>query len=133
MRLCGHATLAAAHYLFANDLVSSDTIEFSTLSGILTAKRVPQTKLSDSSISENGGMPNGFFIELDFPVVPLYEYAAADAEILSICKSINVASLDEVHKTTTTDDFLVRVPLPFLILIYINYLVCVLNLLRGLL
>ncbi|XP_057800833.1 uncharacterized protein LOC131016210 [Salvia miltiorrhiza] len=108
VNLCGHATLAAAHFLFAYDLVNSDTIEFSTLSGILTAKRVADTKLSDSSISVNGNTPNDFLIELDFPVVPIEEYDGdGAAEISTICKSINIASVDEIHKTTTSDDLLV--------------------------
>ncbi|CAD5326956.1 unnamed protein product [Arabidopsis thaliana] len=39
MDICGHATLASAHSIFSNSLVgSSDTVEFSTNSGILTAK-----------------------------------------------------------------------------------------------
>ncbi|KAJ0110820.1 hypothetical protein Patl1_03419 [Pistacia atlantica] len=38
-KLCGHATLAAAHSLFSRGLVKSNAIEFETLSGILTAKK----------------------------------------------------------------------------------------------
>lgn len=117
VKLCGHATLAASHFLFSNDLVNSDTIEFSTLSGTLTAKRVPVTKLSDSSTPENGNTPSGFLIELDFPVVPIEEYDAA-ADISTICKSINVSSVDEIHKTTTEDDLFVRIPFHLYIGIY---------------
>ncbi|GKU86624.1 hypothetical protein SLEP1_g1126 [Rubroshorea leprosula] len=40
VELCGHATLASAHILFTTGLVNSDIIEFDTLSGILTAKKV---------------------------------------------------------------------------------------------
>ncbi|KAK9945333.1 hypothetical protein M0R45_010853 [Rubus argutus] len=40
VKLCGHATLAAAHTLFKSGSISSDVIEFLTLSGILTAKKV---------------------------------------------------------------------------------------------
>ncbi|KAH6818855.1 Phenazine biosynthesis PhzC/PhzF protein [Perilla frutescens var. frutescens] len=109
VNLCGHATLAAAHFLFAYDLVKSDTIEFSTMSGILTAKRVPDTKLADSSSYENGNPPSDFLIELDFPVVPINEYDGA-AEISTICKSINIASADEIHITTTSDDLVVLLP-----------------------
>ncbi|XP_042007150.1 uncharacterized isomerase BH0283-like [Salvia splendens] len=109
VKLCGHATLAASHFLFSNDLVNSDTIEFSTLSGTLTAKRVPVTKLSDSSTTENGNTPSGFLIELDFPVVPIEEYDAGD-EISTICNSLNVASVDEINKTTTMDDLIVVLP-----------------------
>lgn len=85
-------------------------IEFLTLSGILTAKRVPDTKLSDSSNSQNGGSsPDSFLIELDFPTVPIMEYDGA-AEVSTISRSLNGASLDEIHKTTTADDLLVRIP-----------------------
>ncbi|KAI4380133.1 hypothetical protein MLD38_006356 [Melastoma candidum] len=63
VKLCGHATLAAAHALFTSGRVDSDCIEFLTLSGVLTARRVPEAD------------PNGttFLIELDFPVVPSKE------------------------------------------------------------
>ncbi len=48
--LCGHATLASAHYLWEEDIASPDaTISFDTLSGPLFAKR------------------DGDWIELDFP------------------------------------------------------------------
>ncbi len=52
--LCGHATLASAHYLFENRFVTSDSLlKFRTLSGELTARKI------------------GDKIELDFPsVVP---------------------------------------------------------------
>ncbi|KAL3650614.1 hypothetical protein CASFOL_007017 [Castilleja foliolosa] len=36
VKLCGHATLAASHILFTHGLVKSNTIEFLTLSGVLT-------------------------------------------------------------------------------------------------
>ncbi|PIN22801.1 putative PhzC/PhzF-type epimerase [Handroanthus impetiginosus] len=109
VKLCGHATLAAAHFLFSYNLVKSDTIQFSTLSGILTAKRVPDTKLSDTSISQNSNAPAYFLIELDFPVVPIMEYDAA-AEVSTISKSLSGASVNEIHKTTTEDDLLVVLP-----------------------
>ena len=52
--LCGHATLSAAHIMFENRLVDEGTaIQFSTKSGVLTAKKTGQ------------------MIELDFPQVPL--------------------------------------------------------------
>ena len=39
--LCGHATLASAHYLFENRIVTSDTVlHFRTLSGELRAQKV---------------------------------------------------------------------------------------------
>ncbi|KAG8389367.1 hypothetical protein BUALT_Bualt02G0221900 [Buddleja alternifolia] len=105
VKLCGHATLAASHFLFAYGLVKSDIIEFSTLSGILTAKRVPNTKVSD----QNGNALESFLIELDFPVVPVTEYDGA-GELSTISKSLNGASITEIHKTTTEEDLLVVLP-----------------------
>ncbi|KAK6164709.1 hypothetical protein DH2020_001573 [Rehmannia glutinosa] len=109
VKLCGHATLAASHFLFTYGLVKSNMIEFSTLSGILTAKRVPDTKVSDSSNSPNGNSPDSFLIELDFPVAPIIEYDAP-AEVSAISKSLNDASLVEIKRTTTEDDLLVVLP-----------------------
>ncbi|KAG8389368.1 hypothetical protein BUALT_Bualt02G0222000 [Buddleja alternifolia] len=105
VELCGHATLAASHFLFAYGLVKSDIIEFSTLSGILTAKRVPETKVSD----QNANAPESFLIELDFPVVPITEYDSA-GDLSTISKSLNGASITEIHKTTTSEDLLVVLP-----------------------
>jgi len=56
-KLCGHATLASSSVLFADEkLVPKDVhqIQFSTLAGILTARRI---------LSESGGAPR-FEIEL---------------------------------------------------------------------
>jgi PhzF family phenazine biosynthesis protein len=50
VKLCGHATLASAHYLWEEDIVPPDaTVQFETLSGSLYARK------------------NGEWIELDFP------------------------------------------------------------------
>ncbi|CAI5973593.1 unnamed protein product [Closterium sp. NIES-64] len=42
VRLCGHATLAAAHLLFSSGLVDSDEVVFHTRSGRLAARLVPE-------------------------------------------------------------------------------------------
>ncbi|KAL8054991.1 hypothetical protein ABFS82_04G026400 [Erythranthe guttata] len=113
VKLCGHATLAASHILFVYDMVKSDTIEFSTLSGILTAKRVVDSQPSDSSVFEKNGAstPDNSLIELDFPVVPVIQYnGATNAEVAMISKSLNGASINEIYKATTVDDFLVLLP-----------------------
>ncbi|KAK3437782.1 hypothetical protein EUGRSUZ_C02454 [Eucalyptus grandis] len=102
--LCGHATLAAAHTLFTSGMVDSDTIEFMTLSGILTAKRVPETKSSDILKVQDGDVP-GIWIELDFPVVPIAE---DDAERIScVSKVLNGTSIVEIKKTAKGDHFIV--------------------------
>ncbi|KAL3641873.1 hypothetical protein CASFOL_012688 [Castilleja foliolosa] len=78
VKLCRHASLAASHFLFTFDLVKSNTIKFMTLSGILTAKRVPD--------SSNGNASDSFLIELNFPVDPLMEYNGA-ADVSTVSKS----------------------------------------------
>jgi PhzF family phenazine biosynthesis protein len=56
--LCGHATLASAHFLYGSGNVPpTDAIQFHTASGVLTARR------------------NGERIELDFPAAPPQETA----------------------------------------------------------
>lgn len=50
--LCGHATLAAAHVLFAQGLVTSDRVTFATRSGLISVSR------------------NADYLTLDFPVRP---------------------------------------------------------------
>ncbi|XWS36277.1 hypothetical protein CRYUN_Cryun20dG0071600 [Craigia yunnanensis] len=47
VKLCGHATLASAHTLFTTGLVNSNIIEFDTLFGILTAKKVLDVNPTD--------------------------------------------------------------------------------------
>ncbi|XP_010048729.2 uncharacterized isomerase BH0283 [Eucalyptus grandis] len=104
VELCGHATLAAAHALFTSGMVDSDTIEFMTLSGILTAKRVPEMKSSNISKIQDGDVP-GILIELDFPVVPIAE---DDAERIScVSKVLNGTSIVEIKKTATGNHFIV--------------------------
>ncbi|KAK3016236.1 hypothetical protein RJ639_006475 [Escallonia herrerae] len=107
VKLCGHATLAAAHFLFTSGLVNTDLIEFLTLSGILTAKRVADSKIADDACFENGEVQDGFFVELDFPTVPLHEYNSADVSAIS--DSLSGASAVDMVKTSY-DDILVVLP-----------------------
>ncbi|KAL3644858.1 hypothetical protein CASFOL_010038 [Castilleja foliolosa] len=107
VKLCGHATLAASHILFTHGLVKSNTIEFLTLSGILTAKRVPDSKVLDSPDSQNGNASDSFCIELDFPVVPVMEYnGASEVSAISESLSLNSTFVNEILKTSG-DDLLV--------------------------
>ncbi|KAL7599568.1 hypothetical protein Lser_V15G27318 [Lactuca serriola] len=102
VELCGHATLAASHFLFESGLVKSNTVEFSTLSGILTAKKVPE------SSNENGASQASFLIELNFPVVPVSD--SNDVEVSTIISEIlNGVSVVDVKKTAS-DDILVVLP-----------------------
>ncbi|KAI8522870.1 hypothetical protein RHMOL_Rhmol13G0030700 [Rhododendron molle] len=108
VNLCGHATLAASHFLFTSGLVNANKIEFPTQSGVLIAKRVPETKQTDSLNLENGEARDCFMIELDFPVIPLTEFDSA--ELPSISKALNGASVIDLKKTTTDGDLLVVLP-----------------------
>jgi predicted PhzF superfamily epimerase YddE/YHI9 len=58
MELCGHATLAAAHWLWERGETDAEQIRFATRGGTLTARR-----------ADRG------YITLDFPVVPVVDRA----------------------------------------------------------
>ncbi|KAK3437788.1 hypothetical protein EUGRSUZ_C01254 [Eucalyptus grandis] len=91
LNLCGHGTLAATHALITSGKVDSDTIQYVTSSGTLTAKRVSEIE-------------TGFFIELVFPVAPISECDSESASSLS--RVFDGASIVEVKKTAK-DDLLV--------------------------
>ncbi|CAA7047108.1 unnamed protein product [Microthlaspi erraticum] len=99
MDICGHATLASAHSIFSNDLVgSSDTVEFSTHSGILTAKRLYDCEAERS-----------FLIQVNFPVIPTCEYSSNSSEVSIFSKALNGATIVDIRGTRT--DKLVFKPL----------------------
>ncbi|GMH02679.1 hypothetical protein Nepgr_004518 [Nepenthes gracilis] len=111
VKLCGHATLAAAHFCFTSGIVMGDTIEFSTLSGNLTAKKKAlQQEIEglDTLKGENNGEPpdQQFSIELDFPAVPLTEYTDS-CDIVSISKFLGDALVVDIKRTTSDDLFVV--------------------------
>ncbi|XP_073116913.1 uncharacterized protein [Elaeis guineensis] len=101
VELCGHATLAAAHYLLTSGVVKCDVIEFVTKSGLLTAKKVQLP--SKFSNNEADGR---FYIELDFPMVPVVE--CDSTEIPSIPETLNGAAMVNVQKTATANDLIVE-------------------------
>lgn len=106
--ICGHATLASAHFLFSGGLVHSSTIEFETLSGILTAKKVQDGKAINFSQAQNGEAKKlSFLIELDFPIFPTTEFISS--EVSTIARALNVASnsIVEIKKTTKLGTILV--------------------------
>ncbi|XP_008797035.2 uncharacterized isomerase BH0283-like [Phoenix dactylifera] len=101
VKLCGHGTLAAAHYLLSSGVVKCDIIEFVTKSGLLTAKKVrPPMKFS------NNEAEGRFYIELDFPMVPVVE--CDSAEIPLIPETLNGAAMVDVRKTATANDLIVE-------------------------
>lgn len=85
--LCGHATLAAAHYLWVNDIAKQNVLAFVTRrSGLLTASWL-----------------GGVEIELDFPAQPATACAPPDGLLAALgAKAVAVAR--------NADDFLVEVP-----------------------
>ncbi|KAA8548422.1 hypothetical protein F0562_000106 [Nyssa sinensis] len=104
VKLCGHATLAAAHFLFSSGLVDANIIEFLTLSGVLTAKRVPEAPKADPLNLQNG-VAQEFFVELNFPITPMIEFNCAEVSLIS--KALGGAPVMEIKKTTTSDDLFV--------------------------
>ncbi|KAJ3694063.1 hypothetical protein LUZ60_009543 [Juncus effusus] len=102
--LCGHCTLAAAHFLLTSGIAKHDTIEFVTKSGILTSKKIPKSGILNS---ENLEEEDKFFIELDFPAVPVTDIEAG--EFPSIGETLNGANVVSVLKTTTNGDLVVEV------------------------
>ncbi|RLN16155.1 hypothetical protein C2845_PM02G22430 [Panicum miliaceum] len=102
--LCGHGTLAAAHYLIAFGLVECDAIEFVAKSGRLTAKKV--TVSNDASPSAEHC--SKFMIELDFPVIPVAK--CNSAEILPIPDTLNGASvMNKLQTVSAFSDLIVEV------------------------
>ena len=65
--LCGHATLASSYLLFTTQVDRTQTIEFDTRSGILTARALSGSANGDASASTSSA---DFLIELDFPFDP---------------------------------------------------------------
>ncbi|EOA38368.1 hypothetical protein CARUB_v10009900mg [Capsella rubella] len=98
--LCGHATLASAHVLFSAGLIGSETVEFATRSGILTAKHLKK----DASKEESSTMS----IELDFPIVPTFEVNYTDDDLSLFSKAMNGATIVDVK--ATEKDILIVLP-----------------------
>ncbi|OIW12681.1 hypothetical protein TanjilG_24614 [Lupinus angustifolius] len=113
VNLCGHATLAAAHTLFSFGLVQTSIIEFVTLSGVLTAKKVPAINVTDASNLPNGKTHDKFYIELDFPSDPVTEFNFAEASQISEAlkgASVVVASGNNVIEVQPQHDAIVKCP-----------------------
>ena len=69
--LCGHGTLAAAHYLISSGHVECDAIEFVAKSGRLTAKKVVGSKDASNLYSPaQYTCSTKFFVEFGFSCYP---------------------------------------------------------------
>ncbi|XP_027365316.1 uncharacterized protein LOC113872182 [Abrus precatorius] len=101
VKLCGHATLAAAQTLFSSGMVDAPVIEFETLSGLLTAKKIPPINNTSASNLQK----DGFYIELDFPVDPVSEFDCDDTSQIS--GALGGASIIDIKKTHIGDDLIV--------------------------
>ncbi|XP_030955349.1 uncharacterized protein LOC115977566 [Quercus lobata] len=105
VKICGHATLAAAHTLFTSSLLNCDVIEFVTKSGTLTARKVADIQTIDGSNIQNHESQESFLIELDFPTIPMIDFNPA--EFSPISKALNGASVIDIKRTATLDDLIV--------------------------
>ena len=111
VKLCGHATLAAAHILFSSGLVDGNIVEFVTLSGVLTAKRIPAINITSASNLQNGEAKDGFYVELDFPADPIVE--SNFTETSQISGALNGATIIDLKRTQDADNLFV-IPKPAL-------------------
>ncbi|XP_047158341.1 uncharacterized isomerase BH0283-like isoform X1 [Vigna umbellata] len=108
IELCGHATLASAHTLFSSGLVDTDVIEFVTLSGVLTAKKIQAINITSDSDLLKGEAKDGFYIEVNFPVDPVIEFNFEETSQIS--GALNGASIIDIKKTKDGDDLFVIIP-----------------------
>ncbi|KAM3762664.1 hypothetical protein ACB098_01G363600 [Castanea mollissima] len=104
VKICGHATLAAAHTLFTSSLLNCDVIEFVTKSGTLTARKVADIQTIDGSNIQNHESQESFLIELDFPTIPMIDFNSA--EFSPISKALNGTSVIDIKRTATEDDLI---------------------------
>lgn len=111
VNLCGHATLASAHFLFTSSLKKYSEVEFITKSGILSAKKVyglDPMKSSKTTSSVNGEL---FSIELNFPLISLVECDYTDIPLIS--GTLDGARVVDVKKTAGDDLIVLLFPLQF--------------------
>ncbi|XP_024017360.1 uncharacterized protein LOC112090399 isoform X1 [Morus notabilis] len=103
VKLCGHATIAAAQTLFTSGKIDSDIIEFDTLSGILTAEKVPAKNKGSDGHEEQ----IDFFIELNFPADPNTDFNSVEDSLIS--KALGGVPVIDIKRTTTLD-YLIVIP-----------------------
>ncbi|MFS8000789.1 putative phenazine biosynthesis PhzF protein [Helianthus anomalus] len=91
--LCGHATLAASHFVFESGLVDYNSVEFSTLSGVLTVNRIPAYEINDSE--------HGVYILVG--TVSVFK----DIEVSVVSEMLNGVSVVDVLMKNAFDDIVV--------------------------
>ncbi|KAH9533383.1 hypothetical protein CY35_18G049600 [Sphagnum magellanicum] len=113
--LCGHATLASAHLLFASGIVLGDTILFHTKSGVLKATKVSGYEEYEELPEEEDELgkrpkrrrPGGKgVVQLNFPLVPVVP--CDDTFLLS--KALGGVAIKWAGETSL-GDYLVELPL----------------------
>ncbi|KAF4379995.1 hypothetical protein G4B88_029987 [Cannabis sativa] len=78
-------------------------VEFVTLSGILTAKKVAQNNKASDGVAHKG-----FFVELNFPSDPIAIFNSVEVSMIS--NALGGASVIYLGRTTTLDYLIVVVP-----------------------
>jgi PhzF family phenazine biosynthesis protein len=88
VELCGHATLAAAHVLFQQQLIDNvnESVQFDSLSGPLIISKYS----GDNSLFLNG-------ITLDFPATFVEQVSLDDSVVQSILKSLQIDTVVSVN------------------------------------
>ena len=99
--LCGHATLASAHYLFTSICEKYDEIRFITKSGILTAKKIFGLELCKSSEKTTYLNGSQFSIELNFPLISFIDFDASATSLLP--RTLNGLRVVDLKKTAGDD------------------------------
>ncbi|KAJ8619632.1 hypothetical protein MRB53_028161 [Persea americana] len=101
VELCGHATIASAHFLFSSGLVKTNKIEFITKSGLLTVQKVDGLNHVNTPWPSNNKAGEHFSIELNFPTIPVID--CDPTEHPSIPATLNGASMLNIKKTGNGD------------------------------
>ena len=93
-------------------LIDSDIVEFSTLSGILTAKKViDKIEAANSSHAKNGGAQHSYFVELNFPADPSSELSSAEVSFIS--NALGGAPVVEIMRTVADNLIVCESCIPF--------------------
>jgi PhzF family phenazine biosynthesis protein len=96
VKLCGHATLAAAHILFQEKLVKSDQIELESLSGALKVKKNGVKLTLDFPLQKTGPALDhqqfeGIFESKIISVVQAYDDVIVELKNESAVRELNVS------------------------------------------
>nr|ABK23955.1 unknown [Picea sitchensis] len=97
--LCGHATLASAHFLFSA-FVKCNRVLFHTKSGTLTATKVERFNQNESA-TYLGRKNERFVIELNFPQVSVFDCVSMEIPLLS--NTLRGLAVESVKKTACND------------------------------